>query len=229
MKLGKRYAKVVSRLMSFSLVSRIVHRLISPINGEIIVKEQLGQYSLYIAGIPQSGGIVREIWKKGVSALPDFKPVPSVLLLGLGGGSVVHLVKKRWPNAKILSVELDPHVVVISRTYFGLDEVSGIKIVTGDAFKVVHDKKGGVEKGKFDLVLIDIYLGQELPGFVQQEEFINELKSLLTDRGVLVFNHLLDKKGRETISSFEEKLKKVFPKIKTLQTPSNELVFAYLR
>lgn len=229
MKLERRYAKLTSRVMSFSLVSRIVHRLISPISGEIIVKEQLGQHTLYIAGIPQSGGIVKEIWKKGVNVLPDFKSVPCVLLLGLGGGSVVHLLKKRWPDAKILSVELDPQIVVISRTYFGLDEVSGIKIVTGDAFKVVHDKKGGVEEGKFDLVVVDVYLGQELPGFVHQEEFINELKSLLANEGVLVFNHLLDKKGRETISSFEEKLKKVFPKIKTLQTPSNELVFAYLR
>jgi len=220
---------VEGRRVSFSLVSRIVYRIISPISGEIVVKEQLGQYTLLVGGIPQSGGVVREIWKKGVRALPNLGSAPHVLLLGLGGGSAVHLLKKKWPRCKILGVEIDPRVVVIGRTYFNLDKISGLKIITDDAFKIVRDKKNKLRGAKFDLILIDLYLGKNLPEFVSQEDFIKRLKSLLTETGVLVFNYLLDAQGKETVTTFEEKVKKIFPKIKTLQTASNELIFAYQR
>ncbi|HUW22125.1 MAG TPA: fused MFS/spermidine synthase [Candidatus Bathyarchaeia archaeon] len=213
--------------MSFSLIARVVHRLISPVSGEIIVKEQLGRHVLYVQGIPQSGGIVREIWNKGVKALPEFEPVPNVLLLGLGGGSVIRLLKKRWPKAKILAVEIDSHVVVIARTYFGLDNLPGLKIATNDAFEVINERKEGIEDSNFDLVIVDIYLGKELPGFAEREDFIFQLKRLLTPRGVLVFNHLLDEAGKKTVDQFVATLKRIFPRIKTLHVGSNQLIFNY--
>ena len=215
--------------MSFSNFPRIVHRLISPISGEIIVKEQLGQHTLLVEGIPQSGGIVAQIWKKGVKKLPNLGKVPNVLLLGLGGGTVVNLLKKRWPQTRILAVEIDPQIVVIGRTYFGLDKIPGLKIITDDAFKVVSGKKAGIEEGKFDLVLVDVYLGKKLPGFVGEEDFISQLKKLLSSKGIIVFNYLLDEVGKETVGSFEGKVKKIFPKMSVLQTASNELIFAYQR
>ncbi|MBN1263474.1 MAG: fused MFS/spermidine synthase [Candidatus Pacebacteria bacterium] len=212
--------------MNFSLISKIVHHTASSISGEIIVREQFGQHSLHVVGVPQSGGIVKQIWQKGIKSLPDFKPVPEVLLLGLGGGTVIHLVKKRWPEAKVFAIELDPQIIVVSRTYFDLDKVSGLKIVRDDAFKAVLQKKHGLAKKLFDLILVDIYLGQSLPGFVETEEFIQALGGLLTKRGVLVFNHLLNKEGKMAIIPFRQRLKKIFPDLKMVQTFSNELLIA---
>jgi len=213
--------------MTFSLYSRIIHRSASPISGELIVRELLGQPTLLVEGIPQSGGIVKDLWKKGVKALPKLTKAPNILLLGLGGGSVIHLLKKRWPKARVWAVEIDPQVVAVARTYFGLDKVPGLKMITADALNVVSRHQAGVEKGKFDLVIVDLYLGKVLPKFAEQEEFIEKLKALLTEKSVLVFNHLLDQEGKRTVFEFEEKLKKFFPKIKTLRTVSNELLFVY--
>jgi spermidine synthase len=213
--------------MPFSIIAKVVHRALSPISGEIIVKEQLGKYTFYVDNIPQSGGVVKEIWKKGVKALPDFKPVPYVLLLGLGGGSAVHLLKKRWEKVKIVGVEIDPQVVVVGRTYFDLDKVSGLRMVTADAFDAIREKKYQVDDKKYDLILVDLYLGSKLPGFVKKEDFIKKLKKLLTKRGIVVFNFLLDKEGKQQVQSYEEKVKKNFARIKTLETGSNELIFGY--
>ncbi|MFC1790155.1 spermidine synthase [Patescibacteria group bacterium] len=214
--------------MSFSLWAKIVYRAISPLNGEIIIKEQLGQYTLYVDGIPQSGGVVRDIWRKGVSALPQDWEVPVVLLLGVGGGTVINVLKKRWPLAKITGIEIDKQMITVAKAYFQLDQISGLRLICKDAQKVVSGGKGGLEKGRFDLILVDMYRGKDLPSFVTKEVFMKRIKALLSFGGVAVFNYLLDEKGRETVYDFEGNLKKFFPKIKLVQTLSNSLIFAYL-
>jgi spermidine synthase len=209
--------------MTFSLRVKIVHKTISPISGEIIVKEQLGRHTLYVGNIPQSGGIVRGIWKKGIGNLRIQSPA-KVLLLGLGGGSVITLLKKKWPGSTIIAVEIDPEIITIAKTYFGLNNTPGLEIINDDALKVVQKE---TKLGSFDLIILDLYLGQVLPDFAEREDFLAGLKGLLTKKGVLVANHLLDKKGKETVSDFEKQLKKLFPRLKTLRLPSNQLFFAY--
>lgn len=214
--------------MPFSLFTKILHRSHSEVSGEIIVKELLGQPTLSVQGIPQSGGIVKEIWEKGVKALPRLPKAPNVLVLGLGGGSVVHLLKKKWPKARVIGVELDPQIAIIGRTYFGLDQIPGLTIITADAFKAIESQEYKIDKVNYDLIIVDLYLGRNLPKFVEEEKFITRLKKMLDPKGVLVFNYLLDQKGKKNVLHFEEQLKRLFPKIKTLQTASNELIFTYL-
>lgn len=213
--------------MAFSLINRPVFRLNSSFNGEIIVKEQFGQHTLYVNGIPQSGGIVRDIWRKGIKKLPELGRAPRILLLGLGGGSVIFEIKKRWPKAGVTAIELDPEIIIVGRTYFGLDKLAGLEIINEDAEKVIKKKKHQINKSKFDLILVDIYIGKDQPLFTSEESFIEGLKRLLNEKGILVFNHLLDKQGKEMLESHIIRLKKLFPRIETLDTASNELIFGY--
>jgi spermidine synthase len=77
----------------------------------------------------------------------------SVLILGLGGGSAARLIRKLAPQAHIVGVERDPHVVRAARRHFGLDGL-GVEVVVGDASAVLTR-----ERRRFDVVIEDIFVG----------------------------------------------------------------------
>ncbi len=78
----------------------------------------------------------------------------SVLLLGLGGGSVARLVRAIAPAARVVGVEFDPDVVAAAQRHFDLDAL-GIEIVCDDARAVLVR-----ERRRFDLVIDDIFVGR---------------------------------------------------------------------
>jgi spermidine synthase len=77
----------------------------------------------------------------------------SVLLLGLGGGSAARLGRALLPEARIVGVERDPHVIKAAREHFALDAL-GLEVILADA-------RGYLARGreKFDAVLEDVFVG----------------------------------------------------------------------
>jgi len=204
--------------MSFSIFPRTVFKTKSKINGEIVVKEQLGDYTLHVQGLIQSGGIIKGIWKKPLRFAQGKLSVSNCLILGLGGGTVVQLIKNRWPEAKIIGVEIDPEIIKIGRKFFGLGEIKNLEIIKANAFKWVDSHFNDLNhQSKFDLIIIDLYLGKEFPKEVESEEFLKNLKKLLAKKGLVIFNWLKGKSEKQ----FEEKVKKIFPAIERIETPTN--------
>ena len=204
--------------MSFSIFPRTVFKTKSKINGEIVVKEQLGDYTLHVQGLIQSGGIIKGIWKKPLRFAQGKLSVSNCLILGLGGGTVVQLIKNRWPEAKIIGVEIDPEIIKIGRKFFGLGEIKNLEIIKANAFKWVDGHFNDLNhQSKFDLIIIDLYLGKEFPKEVESEEFLKNLKKLLAKKGLVIFNWLKGKSEKQ----FEEKIKKIFPAIERIETPTN--------
>jgi len=204
--------------MSFSIFPRTVFKTKSKINGEIVVKEQLGDYTLHVQGLIQSGGIIKGIWKKPLRFAQGKLSVSNCLILGLGGGTVVQLIKNRWPEAKIIGVEIDPEIIKIGRKFFGLGEIKNLEIIKANAFKWVDGHFNDLNhQSKFDLIIIDLYLGKEFPKEVESEEFLKNLKKLLAKKGLVIFNWLKGKSEKQ----FEEKVKKIFPAIERIETPTN--------
>jgi SAM-dependent methyltransferase len=83
---------------------------------------------------------------------------PSVLILGLGGGTVARLVRALSPEAVIVGVERDPDVVRAARRDFGLDSL-GVEVVIDDALSYL--RRSGP---RFDLISEDIYVGNARSG-----------------------------------------------------------------
>ena len=52
-------------LLSY-LFPQTVYKTESPFNGEIKVNKYWGKYSMLVGGISQSGGLVKNIWQKGI-------------------------------------------------------------------------------------------------------------------------------------------------------------------
>src|SRR5262249_19824354 len=56
----------------------------------------------------------------------------SMLMVGLGGGSVSEYFLRHVPEMHVTTVELDPGVVTAAKKYFGVEEGPRHKIATGD-------------------------------------------------------------------------------------------------
>ena len=74
----------------------------------------------------------REYWWKALEAVP-LPPKPEVLLVGLGGGTQVHLLYRLSDPRSITVIERDPVIVRVARQWFGLDRVGKLEMVCADA------------------------------------------------------------------------------------------------
>lgn len=195
--------------MAFSFFPKTVLKTKTKISGEIIVKEQFGQYTLQVQNLTQSGGIIKGVWQK---PLKKINKANHVLILGLGGGTVVQLIKERFPEAKITGIEIDKEIIKIGKKYFGLKESNYLEIINEDAIKWAKQSKGN----KFDLILVDLYVGGEFPQKAMSDEFLKKLKKLLSKDGIVLFNWLKNKDEKK----LKEKLEKIF-KVKIIETRTN--------
>lgn len=211
---------------------KIISRNFSPVNEEIQIVEQFGRRSIRVGGIEQSGSMVEGVWRKALAEAGKWRlEVRKVLILGLGGGSAVKVINKFYPKAEILGVEIDPVMVKLGKKYLGLNEYNtnepprvhgfNLEIRIGDAFNFISHTE---DVGKyFDLVLVDIYLGKDIPKELESKEFLRDVKKVLTDGGIAIFNRLRGRGKEKELSFFYEKLKKIFSRVELIDPLINRL------
>lgn len=108
----------------------------------------------------------------------------AVLILGLGGGSILDLLRKKYNFfGKITAVEIDPAVIEIAVNQFGIGQHSPLEIICEDAFEFVKHLPL-----KYGLVIIDIFIDVEVPFQFFTSEFIENISQLLEPGGEVLFN-----------------------------------------
>ena len=189
--------------------TKILEERKSEYNGDIKVIRSLG-LGIYIQveGLTQSGGIVTDVWRTTLKKLKAEK-INNCLILGLGGGTVAKLIQKYWPKAIITGVEIDKTMIELGKKYLGLVNV---EIVIGDAYEFV--KK---DKQKYDLVIVDLYLGDKYPQKFEKEEFFKKL----TKNKIVVINRLYYGEKRKEAINFGSKLEKIFKNVEWFYPPAN--------
>lgn len=187
--------------------TKILEERKSKFNGDIKVVRSLGFGTyLQVGGITQSGGVVEGIWKKTLKKLNAQKAnAKSVLILGLGGGTVAKLLRKYWPKAKITGVDIDPVMVELGKKYLGL---GGIEIKIQGAREYLEKNKE-----KYDLVIVDLYYGDEFPKKFESERFRSLVHGTGIEKGIAVFNRLYYGEKRKEAVKFGNKLEKIFKKV----------------
>lgn len=199
------------------LGQKIIDEKDSLINGRVVVVRSagLGTY-IQVEGLTQSGSVVYEIWDTTLKKVKKLKPEMSdALILGLGGGSAAKLVRKYWKNSKIIGVDIDPVFVEFGKRYMGLDKVNA-DIYIQDAIEFI---KGNTNK--YDLILIDMYIGYEVPEEFTKNSFIKNIKSMLNTNGVAIFNRLYFEDKRKLAEQFGDKLGKEFSKVERIYPEAN--------
>ncbi len=109
-----------------------------------------------------------------------------ILIIGLGGGTLVHTYHTLFPEAEIVIAEIDEAVVSVARDYFDFAETDKIKVATEDAR--VYVKRAGIRKEQYDLVILDAFNGEYIPEHLMSAEFLTEVKALLPANGMVVAN-----------------------------------------
>ncbi len=82
--------------------------------------------------------------------------------------------------------EIDDAVVRVAQEYFGFQETDKISVDVGDAR--VFIKRAGLRGEKYDLVILDAFNGEYIPEHLMTVEFLEEVKRLLPDDGMVVAN-----------------------------------------
>ena len=194
----------------------------SKINGLIKVVMVFNMPRLIVGGLVQSGGLVRKIWDRGIKKLKkDKKKVESALILGFGCGDCAFRIQKYYPKAKITGVEIDEKIVEVAKSYFNLQKLQNLNLEVGDGVKFLSRTRD-----KYDLVVVDVYLGSKMPKTFKTEQFFRKVKKRLNKNGVMVINHLFYKQYKKQAEKLITVIEKEFKTIKLLRTASNLLIFA---
>ncbi len=159
-------------------------------------------HSQYNKNTPINGAI----WD--LLLLPGFflKAKPKrILVLGLGGGSIVHLLSLFFPDSKIVCIELDAEHIHISKEYFSIPQ-KNTQVIEGDAYQYLQSYKT-----PFDWIIDDVF--QHVNGEAQRQKPLNELKALylknLIKSGLLSIN-LIAKEQTKQVKTLSENFESAY-------------------
>ena len=145
-----------------------------------------------------------------------WNPKPKrVLMLGLGGGSIVRAYQHYYPDIHIDTIELDPVVAKVAKRFFHVKESLKHKIHFQDGRQFLRLNK----KLKYDAILMDAYtsnqFGTHIPFHLATKEFFALAAEDLTQNGTLVFNVIgtYDNWRADVVGSVYQTLKAVFPHV----------------
>jgi len=209
-------------MKKFNLLTgtRVLEEVDSAVNGKVRVIQSLGWGNYVQAGeLTQSGGVLHGVWKYSLRKVKtQISNVKTCLILGLGGGSCARLVRRDWPSAEIIGVEIDPVMVDLGMKYLGLGKV-GVDIKTMDATEYCKDAISKQEK--HDLVLVDMYVGSDIPVQFETDEWVETTKKLLNDGAVAVYNRLYFDEKRGMAERFRKRLEKAFSSVDPVYPEAN--------
>jgi spermidine synthase len=117
------------------------------------------------------------------TALAYAPQADKVLLVGLGGGVLTTYLGRFLPEARMDSVEIDPGVIDVAKTWFSVKETERMHIIGSDGRVFLNRNRD-----LYDVALIDAYIGGSVPFHLMTREFYTLLKRRLAPGGAAVFN-----------------------------------------
>lgn len=173
-----------------------------------------GSLALMANGSEQSGLYFDSLWTGIFKHLTDqkiFFDPKNVLILGCGGGTQPKLLNgpfKGRSDRKITVIEIDENVVTMAKKHFGLSQNKNLTVIIGDAFKTLS--KFSRKKEKFDLVIVDLFVGETVPKKITDRLFLQSLSKITTNDGLIIFNYSPKKKSQKGLKDFESALRRFF-------------------
>lgn len=147
--------------------------------------------------------------------------VRRVLVLGVGGGAVIHQLLRLFPAVEVTAIELNPVHVSVARRFFGLRDPR-LQIVRDNAvtWLALHDGE------PFDLVIDDLFGdrdGQPCRAVDADADWFDLLAQALSPRGVLAMNFATQREMRASAwGQGERTVRRRFPGALALATPGCE-------
>jgi spermidine synthase len=192
--------------------------------GTLEVRWENGRLVLNSSTANQSFGGLHTVWQRAFRAARlKERRIDRVLLLGMGAGSVVRILRHELrTRAPIVAVEDDPAVVQIAREHFGLDRWRDLEVIQADAFAAIQELTG-----TFDLIVVDLFNEQDFPDALIDPRTVDRLAALLTGNGLLMVNTIGSSAVREErVGRVNALLAQRFGKVLALKPLGMNVVFA---
>ena len=158
-----------------------------------------------------STGQSRLIYQDIVGLLPQLHyPLQRVLIVGLGAGHMAGILRRNSP-VQIDTLEIDPLVAQAAQDYFHF-KPNGLAIIGDARYEIRH------LQGPYDLIIHDCFTGGSEPAHLLTTETLEQLKTLLSPRGILALNFVgfAENDHNQALKAVGHTLQHVFPSTLTL-------------
>ncbi len=120
----------------------------------------------------------------------------SMLMIGLGGGSLAKYCHTHLPQADITAVEINPHVIDCRERFqvppdgplFRAVRADGAAFAIDAAKAIASPARGSSAIRRYDAILVDAFHAEGAPAGTTSRVFFKACRSLLSPRGVLAMN-----------------------------------------
>lgn len=146
----------------------------------------------------------------------------NVLILGLGLGSIPYMLEKKFNrDYQYTSVELDEAVLYLFSKYQQKRMNSFIQIVETDAADFMES-----QTTRFELICIDVFIGENVPSHIKNDDFIRHVKNALSPNGRVLWNMLYasDDQVKEVEEFIEFQFSAFFPEYQILEVMGNAIL-----
>lgn len=184
----------------FSYFWSLTRKIDTDYNGLLFLTLFKGRKILNSEHANYSFGALQQILEVGLSKI-NFENINSILVLGLGGGSVVFSLREKFKyEGKIVAVELDQKLIDIARDEFSIVSTNNLTIHNNDAFEFIKKCKN-----PFDLIIVDLFIDNVVPEKFYSEEFCQNLSNAVSQKGSILYNlgiHQMDQEKRNSVIHF---------------------------
>jgi len=179
----------------------------SLLSGPLEVWKSRGKMILHSANANYSYDGLHRVFQKVFQAIKlKNNPPKKVLLLGLGAGSVVSILREELNIfCPIDAVEYDMMIIDIAGKHFNIQRFNNIVIHHADAYTFVQEVTG-----QYNLIVVDLFNDNVVPERFFDNVFNTALLNLLVD-GRIVFNTIVNGKvsaqNFSTLNNFYNNIK----------------------
>ena len=143
-------------------------------------------------------------------------PAPRrILLAGLGGGSLPRFLHRKFPEARVEVVEINPQVLEVATQYLGFTRDARLVVHIADA----RDFIARAPAGAYDLIVLDAYADATVPPHLATLEFMGAVRRALAPSGVVVSN-LWNRANNKRYDDMLATQRAAFASVATLTVPS---------
>ena len=151
-----------------------------------------------------------------------------VLVLGVGGGAVIHMLNQFVRPEQLVGVELSGLHIELAQRYFDLD-YDNLELIQANAIDWIIDYQGA----PFDLIIDDLYSevdGEPQRAISADASWFDLLMEHLTDDGALVMNFVNYREWRESAYFSAAFVQESFASVYQFATPTcHNAVVGFLR
>ena len=115
-----------------------------------------------------------------------FEPRPlSILMIGLGGGSLAKYCHRHLPQADFTVVEINPHVIAARDAFHVPPDSDRFRVVRADGVAFIASAEQ-----RYDVLIVDGFTHDERPESLCSEAFYRNCRDVLSPTGVVALNLL---------------------------------------